>query len=105
MGNITPTKIGHFVSLWKKDTIKNKNIPYDINDKYDIYIFLVLDKKKEGFFIFPKDILLQNNILSDKQNNKKGKLGFRLYCSWYNVKELNKTALSSYKWQNEYFYD
>lgn len=50
--NITPNKIGHFVSLWKDEN--DKNTPYNINDKYDLYMFYVKDNKQRGIFIFSK---------------------------------------------------
>jgi hypothetical protein len=100
-GKITPTKLGHFISLWK--TNNSINIPYDINDNYDKYIFYVEDKLKSGFFIFSKKELLENKILSDNKNKLKGKLGFRIYAPWYNV--ANKTAKLTQQMQVKYFND
>jgi len=98
-GKITPTKLGHFVSLWKINN--NINVPYDINDNYDKYIFYVEDKLKSGFFVFTKKELLENKILSDNINKIKGKLGFRLYAPWYNVK--NNTAKNTQILQIKHF--
>ncbi|ATZ81095.1 MepB-like protein [Bodo saltans virus] len=98
-GKLTPAKLGHFVSLWKR--VDNNNKSYDTNDKYDVYIFYVEDKEHKGYFSFTKDILLQHKILSDKKNNIDGKLGFRLYASWYDA--MNNTAKISQKWQIQNF--
>ena len=72
----TPTKIGQFVTLWKRphDVI----VPLDVNDDidFDFVIINVSDTKNHGQFIFNKNILLNKGILS--QGNKKGKLAFRV---------------------------
>jgi hypothetical protein len=98
-GKITPTKIGHFVSLWKY--IDDVNSPYSANDNFDYYIFDVRENNKFGQFIFPKNILVKNKILTDNKNI--GKLGFRLYAPWCDTE--NNTAKKTQKWQVEYFFD
>lgn len=98
-GKITPTKSGHFVSLWKYSD--KSNIPYDINDDYDLYVFEIeYDKDKLGYFIFPSEVLLKHKILS--ADDSIGKLGFRLYGPMYKLK--NKTSINTQKWQSVYFY-
>ncbi len=96
-GNITPNKTGHFVSLWKNNG--GKNTPYNINDKYVIYMFYIEDSDKKGIFIFPSTVLEKNKILSN--NNNGGKLGFRLYAPWYDAP--NKTSKITQNWQKIYF--
>jgi len=96
----TPKKIGHFVSLWTHNDIGD-NTPYNINDKYDIYIFQVVEGENFGQFIFDKGYLLKNGILSGE--NSKGKLGFRLYAPWYKVD--NNKAKETQQWQIKYFFD
>lgn len=98
-GKITPTKSGHFVSLWKHSD--KSNIPYDINDNYELYVFEIeYDKDKLGYFIFPSAILSKHKILST--DDSIGKLGFRLYGPMYKLK--NKTSINTQKWQSVYFY-
>jgi hypothetical protein len=101
-GKQTPTKIGHFVTFWKR--VNNYPTPYDINDDdVDIYIVSINDndKNKFGHFIFNKEILCEKKIISCE--NKTGKLGFRVYAPWYIVD--NNTAKATQLWQNKYFID
>ena len=97
---ITPKKIGQFVTLWKR----NRNVetePFLENDDFDFYIIFTNQKEKSGFFIFPKSILAENNILST--NSKIGKRGFRLYSEW-DFPE-NKQAEKTKNWQTDFFVD
>lgn len=94
---ITPKKIGAFVALWKRDTDRN-TIPYDQEDPFDFYIIEVEDHMLRGFFLFPKQALIDRNILSSK---KEGKRGFRLYMSWNVV--ASAQALKTQAWQLPYF--
>lgn len=96
-GKQTPTKIGHFVSFWKR--IDDYPTPYNIDDDIDIYIVSINDKHKFGQFIFTKEILCEKKIISC--GNKVGKLGFRVYAPWYEPD--NKTAKATQLWQKQYF--
>jgi hypothetical protein len=100
IAKVTPVKIGCFVAIWKKNS-SDKNIPHDIEDPFAIYIFHVENKGRRGQFIFPKHILRQNNIISEK--GKGGKLGFRLYPAWDNAE--NKQAKKTQAWQLPYFFE
>lgn len=93
----TPKKPGHFVSLWKK--INNINEPFTENDIFDYYLFYVKYKNQEGYFKFPKQIMVKHDILQN--NNVDGKLGFRLYAPWF--ENLNKTAIETQILQAPYF--
>mgnify|MGYP001424827459 CR=1 FL=1 len=100
-GKSTPTKQGHFVTFWKRD--ENKiTIPFDTKDKFDYLIIYVKNKEIEGLFIFTKQILLENKIITNYSNNTiKGKNGFRLYTPELN--NLNKQATKSQIWQSKMF--
>lgn len=100
IAKITPIKEGAFVALWKRD-INKKTIPYDASDLFDLYIIHIKDEQRQGQFIFPKEILVKNGILS--LNNKGGKRGFRLYPTW--TTPSNKQAQKTQAWQIPYFYD
>lgn len=97
----TPTKVGQFVTLWKR--IGNGPIqPYDMNDPVDIFVICTRkDDNHFGQFIFPKSILLEQNIMST--NNKGGKRAIRVYPPW--EKSLNKQAQKTQDWQSKYFLD
>ena len=95
---ITPTKIGQFVTLWKR--IDEKPIqPFSTSDDFDLVIINTNTPINSGQFIFPKSILEQKGYLQSQ--SKKGKLGFRVYTSWDET--LNKQAQQTQKWQLNYF--
>ncbi|MCG7419194.1 MepB family protein [Macrococcus epidermidis] len=95
----TPKKQGYFVAIWKKDSL-NKNIPFNENDIGDYLVVNILDNNNEGQFVFPVSVLIEKGIIQSKKS--KGKMAFRVYPPW--VKDLNKTAMVSQKWQTEHFY-
>ncbi|WP_244264620.1 MepB family protein [Leptospira licerasiae] len=96
---ITPKKNGLFVTLWRR----NKNgitIPFHERDQFDIVIIEVRNLRRIGHFVFRKDILIKNGIISSK---KVGKRGFRIYPPW----EIpsSKQAAVSQNWQLEHFFE
>lgn len=97
---ITPKKVGQFVTLWKRNS-QNQTEPYDENDDFDFYVFAAAQEENFGFFIIPKSILVERNILSTQ--SKYGKRGFRLYPTWTNTD--NKLAAKMQACQTQYFVD
>lgn len=97
---ITPTKIGQFVTLWKRN---NSNIiqPFTENDIFDFVIIYTKTATNFGLFLFPKNDLTENSLIST--DKKLGKLGFRVYPIWDEAE--NKQAVKTQKWQLNYFYD
>lgn len=95
---ITPTKTGQFVTLWKrnKDGITQ---PFDSSDDFDFYLILTQKETNSGLFIFPKAILIEYKVLSDKTND--GKRGIRVYPAWDLT--TNKQAQKTQSWQTKYF--
>lgn len=96
----TPNKKGYFVVFWEKDA-QNKNQPYTFESAPNQLIVLVLDDKKQGIFLFPKKVLLEQGILTNQTS--KGKMGIRVYPTWES--ELNTSAQRTQKWQAVYFTD
>lgn len=95
---ITPTKIGQFVTFWKR--MEEKPIhPFTTSDDFDLVIINTNTPTNLGQFVFPKSILEQKGYLQSQ--SEKGKLGFRVYPSW--DKTLNKQAQQTQKWQLNYF--
>jgi hypothetical protein len=96
---ITSTKVGQFVTLWKR--IGNGPImPYDISDPFNLCIIHVSANDKIGQFVFPKDVLLKHGVIS--QNDKGGKRAMRVYPAWDIVN--NKQAQKTQEWQLQYFF-
>ena len=98
VANITPTKIGQFVAIWKRNKI-GITAPFDVADSLDFMIVSVRDSENFGQFIFPKSVLVSKGIIS--QNEKGGKRGIRVYAPWH--KPENKQAIKTQAWQVNYF--
>src|SRR5699024_7234082 len=80
VANITPTKVGQFVAFWEKDE-NNKNQPYLYEEAPDLLVITTFKNEDEfGQFIFPKGVLLKQNIL--KSTSTKGKMAIRVYPNW-----------------------
>lgn len=65
----TPTKNGYFIVFWERDN--NKNQAFDFTKSPDFLVINVLDTEHKGFFIFPKGVLLKQNILRTSQKKAK----------------------------------
>ena len=98
---VTPTKVGQFVTLWKRDPISKETEPFTSEDTSDLYLILTETSENFGFFLFTKDVLIKNQILST--NLKDGKRGFRVYPNW-DIPQ-NKQATKTQNWQNQFFID
>ena len=98
VANITPTKIGQFVTIWKRNK-EGITAPFDVADLLDFLIISVRDSENFGQFIFPKSVLVSHGIIS--QNEKGGKRGIRVYAPW--DKPENKQAIKTQAWQVNYF--
>ena len=97
VGKTTPTKLGHFVTVWKREDAVTK--PHDITYFFDFFIISVRNGENFGQFVFSKQILNDNDIFSSKE--KKGKRGIRVYPPW--VETSNKQAKKTQKWQANHF--
>lgn len=96
--NITPTKTGQFVTLWKRNA-EGVTAPHDESDPYALYVIGARKENLVGQFVFPKPALLKNGILSGP--HKEGKRGFRVYAPW-DVAPAGQ-AQKTQKWQSEFF--
>ncbi|QTD43301.1 MepB family protein [Sporosarcina sp. Te-1] len=101
VANITPTKAGQFVVFWEKDE-NNKNQPFTYEKSPDLFVITIFkEDSKFGQFIFPKEILVEQNIL--RSHSTPGKMAIRVYSSW--DQPTNKQAVKTQKWQLPYFVD
>jgi len=98
VSKITPTKIGQFVTIWKrnKDGI---TAPFDVSDGVDLMIITSKSGADFGQFIFPISVLADKGIIT--RNSKQGKRGIRVYPPWDIV--TNKQAKQTQSWQTKYF--
>ncbi|MEK5417873.1 MepB domain containing protein [Paenibacillus odorifer] len=100
VAKITPTKVGQFVTLWER--IGDHPIqPYDISDPADLFVISTRNGNHFGQFIFPKAVLREQDILSDKGEG--GKRAFRVYPPW--DIPTSRQAQKTQTWQSEYFLD
>lgn len=95
---ITPTKVGQFVTIWKREG-KKAIQPYDISDNIDLFVVTVKTKNHLGQFVFPKAVLLKQGVFS--VNSKGGKRAIRVYPPW--DKTESKQAQKNQNWQLEFF--
>ncbi|HAT1987761.1 TPA: MepB domain containing protein [Legionella pneumophila] len=98
VAKITPTKIGQFVTLWKR-LVKGPIQPYDSSDSVDFFIINTRKGPHFGQFIFPKSVLCQQGVLSI--NNIGGKRAMRVYPPWDIT--VNRQAQKTQQWQLAYF--
>lgn len=94
----TPTKAGYFVAFWEKDS-DNKNQPFHASNSPKYLVIIVQDDEKIGYFNFPKQTLIDKQIVTSETG--KGKMGMRVYPTW--CETLNKTAQRTQYWQSDYF--
>ncbi len=97
---ITPTKIGQFVTCWKRSA-SQETMPFESCDNFDFLIIGVNFNTNVGQFIFPKLALIQHKIISTNQSE--GKRGFRVYPAW--DKPDNAQAKKTQLWQLQFFFD
>ena len=98
VAKITPTKVGQFVTLWKRSE-KGPIAPFEITDNIDLFIVSTRNGSNFGQFIFPKSVLHQKGILSD--DKKEGKRAIRVYPPWDTT--TSKQAQKTQQWQLAYF--
>lgn len=94
----TPTKVGQFVTVWKRIT-KGPIQPFDLSDDIDLFIINTQNEDHFGQFVFPKSVLIQQGILTT--DLKEGKRAIRVYPPWDIT--TNKQSQKTQKWQLDYF--
>ena len=98
VAKVTPTKIGQFVTLWKR--IEDGPIqPYDIGDPFDFFVVSARNGDHFGQFVFPKAVLCEQGVIS--KSGEGGKRAMRVYPPW--DKTINQQAQKTQGWQVGYF--
>lgn len=100
VAKITPTKIGQFVTLWKRIEM-GPILPYDLKDPVDLFVVSVRNSEHFGQFVFPKTILCEKGIVS--KEGKGGKRAMRVYPPW-DITD-NGQAKKTQAWQHIYFFE
>jgi hypothetical protein len=98
VAKITPTKVGQFVTLWQRIG-DGSTQPYGVSDPVDLFVISTRKGNNFGQFVFPKHVLLHQNIVSNKGEG--GKRAIRVYPPW--DKPTSHQAQKTQKWQSEYF--
>lgn len=94
----TPTKIGQFVTLWKR-TQKGPIAPFEIKDGFELVIINTKTENHFGQFVFPTAVLIEKGVFST--DLKEGKRALRVYPPW--DKTISKQAQKTQQWQLNYF--
>lgn len=95
----TPTKIGQFVTLWKRAAPSDKIAPLDSGDGVDVVVVSVADATRRGQFVFDQQALLKYAVMS--HDGQGGKRAIRVYPPW--SKPVAKDAIKTQQWQLRYF--
>ncbi len=95
----TPTKIGQFVTIWKRPAPGAEIAPLDSGDGVELVIVSVADACHRGQFVFDRPALIRHGVMS--RDGKGGKRAMRVYPPW--SKPVAKAAVTSQQWQLQYF--
>jgi hypothetical protein len=95
----TPTKIGQFVTLWKRPTPNDDIAPLDSGDGVDLVVVSVADATHSGQFVFDQHAMLKYGVMS--RDGHGGKRAIRVYPPW--TQPIAKDAIKTQQWQLPYF--
>ncbi|MTG98997.1 MULTISPECIES: MepB family protein [Myroides] len=96
---LTPKKVGLFVAIWERDE-DGQTRPYSNDDDFDFLLIDIDSPSIKGFFLYPKNTLIELNIISSEQTQ--GKRGMRVYPTAED--NMNKQATKTYKSHLPYFH-
>jgi len=97
---ITPTKIGQFVTFWKRIG-SGPIMPFDLKDPIDLFVVSVRHANHFGQFVFPKLVLYEKGFISKEGIG--GKRAMRVYPPW-DITDSNQ-AKKTQAWQLQYFFE
>ncbi|PZW94345.1 hypothetical protein DFS28_1085 [Pseudomonas sp. 478] len=95
----TPTKMGQFVTLWKRPTPTSEIAPLDSGDGVAFVVVSVADETHRGQFVFDREILAAKGVMSI--DGEGGKRAIRVYPPW--SRPVAKQAVRTQQWQLKYF--
>ncbi|MGW6980461.1 MepB family protein [Streptomyces sp. NPDC054932] len=94
----TPTKVGQFVTVWKRSPAGPIQ-PFDAADPVDLFVIGVGDAHHLGQFVLPMEALRRHGVVSTDGSG--GKRAFRVYPPW--VTTANRQADRAQAWQLDHF--
>lgn len=100
VAKITPTKVGQFVTLWKRLGCGPIQ-PFEVSDPMDVFVVSTRSGSHLGQFVFPKAALAEQGVVA--QNNVGGKRALRVYPPWDAT--TSRQAQRTQTWQLRYFVD
>ncbi len=95
----TPTKLGQFVTVWKRPKPGDEIAPLDSRDGIAFVIISSADAEHRGQFVFPCAALVSRGVMS--RDGAGGKRGIRVYPPW--SKPTVAEAIKTQKWQLPFF--
>ncbi|MFE0191917.1 MepB family protein [Streptomyces sp. NPDC058989] len=98
VGKTTPTKVGQFVTVWKRCD-GGPIQPFDAADAVDLFVISTREQAHFGQFVFPREVLAERDVVS--RDGTGGKRGFRIYPPW--VTTTSRQARNTQKWQTAHF--
>ena len=99
VAKVTPTKVGQFVTLWKRPCPGCEIAPLDSADDIDFVVVHVSAEGHCGQFVFDRETLLSQGVFAI--NGRGGKRAFRVYPPW--SQPVARQARQSQTWQAECF--
>ncbi len=100
VGKLTPTKVGLFVTVWRR-SLGGSTEPLPAEECIDVLVVCVREDSRFGAFAFPKAALVKHGVVS--VGGAGGKRGFRVYPPWSAT--TNRQAKKSQQWQCSYFFE
>ncbi len=100
VGKLTPTKVGLFVTVWRR-SLGGSTEPLPAEECIDALVVCVREDSRFGAFAFPKAALVKYGVVS--VGGTGGKRGFRVYPPWSAT--TNRQAKKSQQWQCRYFFE
>ncbi|MCY1034565.1 MepB family protein [Corallococcus sp. BB11-1] len=95
----TPTKVGQFVTLWKRPVPEGEIAPLDRDDGVAFVVVSVGDAEHRGQFVFTQKTLVDKGVMS--RAHQGGKRAIRVYPPW--SKPVVPEAIRTQKWQLQSF--
>lgn len=95
----TPTKIGQFVTMWKRPAPDGPIAPLDAADGVGYVVVSAFDSNHCGQFVFSSALLVLHGVMSGQAQG--GKRALRVYPPW--SQPTSKQAATTQRWQCRHF--